>query len=125
MLLSTALQKLLDKLLSLCPNDGYEVIDWAELDGEQGTVLPQLNELADLELVKIKYNDDNVVCVAVTPTGRVLEGKAKINAAVTKRSTNLADRLGFDLRTGIYFGLAVFSLAFLGGFLGALLGGMF
>ena len=126
MVLTAALQKLLNQLQKLCPPDGYEAIDWTEFNGDPDAVLSYLNELADLDLVKIKYDDENVVCVAVTPTGRVLQDKIKITTEVNKRITkanNINSRLGFDMKTGIYFGLFIFGLAFLGGFLGALLGG--
>jgi hypothetical protein len=116
--LSSALQKLLDYLRKLCPDDGYKIIEWTEFDGGADELLPQLNELADLELVRIKYNDESVVCIAITPTGRVLESKVKINGSVAKKTIAVG---GIGFKFGLYMGLILFACAFLGGFLGALL----
>ncbi|MDR1917451.1 MAG: hypothetical protein LBQ05_00505 [Christensenellaceae bacterium] len=119
MILSAALQNLLNHLRKLCPDDGYKIIEWAEFDGgEPDTVLAQLRELADLELVIVKYNDESVVCVAITPTGRVLEDKVKINGIIAKKTNS------GDFNFGLYMGLILFAGAFLGGFLGAFLANM-
>jgi hypothetical protein len=112
-MLSAALQKLLDLLRKLCPDEGYKVIDWAELNGDKNINLQRINELAALELIKVKYSDDAVVCLGITSTGRVLEKKVNITA-----------KAGHGFRFGLFIGLAVFVAAFLGGFLGAFLAGM-
>jgi hypothetical protein len=119
-LLSTVLQKLLNRLRELCPDDGYKIIDWTEFDGGSA-VLPQMNELADLDLIKVKHSDENVVCVAITPTGRVLENKVKITGEMTK----IAKKATYgDIKLGIFIGCLVFFSAFLGAFLGVIIANM-
>jgi len=99
--------KLLTRLKTLCPDDGYKIIEWTELGKNKEDTTEQLNELADLELIKIKYMDADVVCVSITAGGRVLKEKEKI----TKPSY-----------PWLLIWWMVFMGGIIGGFLGALLG---
>lgn len=74
--------RLLDVILDLCGQDGaYKILEIPEM---QNGMLPRfkidievlsqiLKFLAAADMIDIKYNDENVYCVAVLPKGRLFE----------------------------------------------------
>ena len=111
--------KLLDVILKICGEDGsYKIIEFADISRamlprykiDNENILQIIKFLAAAELIDIKYTDENVICVAILPKGRIYE---------EERSTQKQNKiLGKGMVFFIIFG------SFLAGILGAIIGGL-
>ena len=76
-------KKFLRTLINYCGDNGYSIIEIAELVSVVSNKLDQellkkyINYLTDNEYIDVKYFDDKQICLAILPKARVQEEEAK------------------------------------------------
>ena len=121
-MLDKSTAKLLSVVSKICADGSYKIIEIGDLIKEMlprfhvdaGNIGHMMRYLADNEMIDIKYNDENVFCIAILPKGRV--------ATEMPRNEKQDRRMKKAFLALLYGGC--FLAAFVGGLVGAIVGGL-
>jgi hypothetical protein len=113
--------RVLEILSGICADGSYKIIEKAELLGDRSlkvqdssTLDKMIRHLQDSEMVDVKYIDDKVYCLTVSPKGRVAQEDVRQKGHSCGK---------INMKMVVIITMCAFIASVAGAFLGTLIGG--
>lgn len=104
--------KLINKLLKLCDNDSYKVLEYNQLSDAKVEILQKdLEYLKEHEYIDVKYSDESVICLSVLNKAR------QINEQTDMKRYSISQVTKMLFLSGLFSGI----MAFIGAFVAMLI----